>query len=600
MNNKKQGLCCLKANKNVKLEDLDLTFIRFFIVNFCCQIFWDCHLEYVKKCFSVFLNDNVHKVYHLANANVCCCKCNNDRDISHQRRITESQFGIIYETDGKTCHRHCSCQYRIKKVISLSLLIDQDKKLYTEITRYFCSCQKHFEDIIAIRNKIAHASFALNIDDEAFSKLWNATANNILGIAKVLGLNDKYEPQLQELKKECSHSYYLKCIIDLIKTSEHFDEAIEQRIDNSTEETKFGVVMACLKDFFNSASYRNVQSGCHGCVATIEDRLTDFAIAVREEYTGENSSQYQRKTERQKERNSATKKIYKIKIDEAGKEWSTDAMNAFKNEPSCFDTQNTTVCLMGTGCLIVWAESPTSDLDKSGNDEGDHLECGKCGQICLSINSFISHKKECVRNRKRRNKQDRLKVLQLPKTVPLRTSPESNYLRYAELLLLFGPSAVRVIFDREFHPDFLQRELRKQIAVLKRLKGRGLINPAQWAKLFTSNDAIKSKTFDLSLMICLIQNLTPILVTDQLPGKHDITEVADLSRLEYYRKQITYSQECALSDLVFKKYWTDITDAIGRIGGKMILQRCQDLKMGKLDQEYRTILPEPNSSNIIN
>lgn len=56
-------------------------------------------------------------------------------------------------------------------------------------------------------------------------------------------------------------------------------------------------------------------------------------------------------------------KIYKIKIDEAGKEWSTDAMNAFRNEPSCFDTQNTTVCLMGTGCLIVWAESPTSDLD---------------------------------------------------------------------------------------------------------------------------------------------------------------------------------------------------------------------------------------------
>lgn len=73
----------------------------------------------------------------------------------------------------------------------------------------------------------------------------------------------------------------------------------------------------------------------------------------------------------------------------------------------------------------------------------------------------------------------------LPKTVSSRNSLESNYLRYAELLLRFGPSAVRVIFDREFHPDFLQRELRKQTAELKRLKGRGLINPAQWAKLLT-------------------------------------------------------------------------------------------------------------------
>ncbi|XP_063411197.1 uncharacterized protein LOC134694132 [Mytilus trossulus] len=256
----KQGLCCLKANKNVKLDDLDLTFIRFFIVNFCCQIFWECHLQYAKKCISVFLNDNVHKVYHLAFANVCCCKCNNDRDISHQRRITESQFGIIFDTDGKTCHRYCSCQYRIKEGISLSLLIDQDKKLYTEITKYFCSCQKHFEDIIAIRNEIAHASFAFITNDEKLSKLWTATANNILAIANVLGVNDKYEPQLLELKEECSHSYYQKCIIDLIKTSEHFDPAIVQRIDNSTEETKFRVVMACLEEFLSSASNRNVQS----------------------------------------------------------------------------------------------------------------------------------------------------------------------------------------------------------------------------------------------------------------------------------------------------------------------------------------------------
>lgn len=60
-------------------------------------------------------------------------------------------------------------------------------------------------------------------------------------------------------------------------------------------------------------------------------------------------------------------------------------------------------------------------------------------------------------------------------------------------------------------------------------------------------------------MICLIRNLTNIQVTDQLPGPDDDSEGAALSRLEYYRKQIAYSQECDLSVTEFGKYWADIT-----------------------------------------
>ncbi|XP_063412355.1 uncharacterized protein LOC134695097 [Mytilus trossulus] len=523
-------------------------------------------------------------------------------------------------------------------------------------------------------------------------------------------------------------------------------------------------------------------------------------------------------------------------------------MNAFKNEPNCFDTENTTVCLMGKGCLIVWAESPISDLDskdkvtehciqftrnmfkkcslysietanvnvtvkyselheESGNDEDDHLECGKCGRVCLSINSFISHKKECVRNLKRRNKQDGLKgdissvlnskqsrtgriskdeenflriavliirvasaavrntfiktfhgnaltktlfedptvwvstaqdkimsqydlqqiilhgrsgvasvysfSLKLmiwliryrtardedralqddPKHISVRdglsrilkykneitrmkypklqeekleqywtnisqaivrlggegfqqkcndlkvsilnenyiemlteiieivksddsntqgfkrlldnlfsprTSPDPNYIRIADLLLRVGPPAVRILFDREFHPKFLQRELRKKTARLAHLKGKGMINAAQWDKLFKSKDENKSKTFDLSLMICLIRNFTNIQVTDQLPGPDDDSEGAALSRLEYYRKHIAYSQECDLSFTVFGRYWADITNAIFKIGGNKFLQRCNVLKMGKLIQKDKAILPEPTSRDIPN
>lgn len=186
------------------------------------------------------------------------------------------------------------------------------------------------------------------------------------------------------------------------------------------------------------------------------------------------------------------------------------------------------------------------------------------------------------------------------KTVSPRTTTESNYKRIADLLLRVGPLAVRIIFDREFHPKLLQRELRKKTARLAHLKGKGLINAAQWDKLFKSKDENKSKTFDLSLMICLIRYLTTIEVTDQLPRPDDESEGAALSRLEYYRKQIAYSQECDLSVTVFEKYWADITNAIVKIGGNIFLQRCNDLKIGKLDQKDKAILPEPTSSNIPN
>ncbi|CAC5389388.1 unnamed protein product [Mytilus coruscus] len=186
------------------------------------------------------------------------------------------------------------------------------------------------------------------------------------------------------------------------------------------------------------------------------------------------------------------------------------------------------------------------------------------------------------------------------KTVSPRTTTESNYKRIADLLLRVGPPAVRIIFDREFHPKLLQRELRKKTARLAHLKGKGLINAAQWDKLFKSKDENKSKTFDLSLMICLIRYLTTIEVTDQLPRPDDESEGAALSRLEYYRKQIAYSQECDLSVTVFEKYWADITNAIVKIGGNIFLQRCNDLKMGKLDLKDKAILPEPTSTNIPN
>lgn len=214
-------LCCLKAIRNVELKDLDFTLIKFFLVNFCHQIFWDCLLENVEQTFSEFLEANVHKVYHLSVDKICCCRCNDDREIP-KKRINESQFRKIYKKGRSPCHHsYCSCQYSIQSDLTLSLLIQRDNNLATELTRYFCSCRKCLENIYENRNKIAHSSQG-SINNDIFLDSWEETATNILDIAKALNKESEYDGQLETLRNEPTNKDSLITILlNIIKTSDH-------------------------------------------------------------------------------------------------------------------------------------------------------------------------------------------------------------------------------------------------------------------------------------------------------------------------------------------------------------------------------------------
>lgn len=60
----------------------------------------------------------------------------------------------------------------------------------------------------------------------------------------------------------------------------------------------------------------------------------------------------------------------------------------------------------------------------------------------------------------------------------------------------------------------------------------------------------------MTLMICLIHNLTYISVEDILPFSGDKTVGADLARLKYYRNKITHSDDGKLSYTTFL-FWRD-------------------------------------------
>ena len=61
---------------------------------------------------------------------------------------------------------------------------------------------------------------------------------------------------------------------------------------------------------------------------------------------------------------------------------------------------------------------------------------------------------------------------------------ESNYIKIAMVVLRVSPRAVRVLFDKEFHPDCLQRTLKSKWGCLSELQRKKHITQPQWNLLF--------------------------------------------------------------------------------------------------------------------
>jgi hypothetical protein len=61
---------------------------------------------------------------------------------------------------------------------------------------------------------------------------------------------------------------------------------------------------------------------------------------------------------------------------------------------------------------------------------------------------------------------------------------ESNYIKIAMVVLRVSPRAVRVQFDKEFHPNCLQRTLKNEWCRLSDLQTKKRITQPQWNLLF--------------------------------------------------------------------------------------------------------------------
>ncbi|CAG2239192.1 unnamed protein product [Mytilus edulis] len=177
---------------------------------------------------------------------------------------------------------------------------------------------------------------------------------------------------------------------------------------------------------------------------------------------------------------------------------------------------------------------------------------------------------------------------------------EENYIRLALLLKGVSPRAVRTFFDKEFPPTYLPSTLNKYYNTLYDLFKKRILNQAQWNLLFPKNGVPDSKTFDVTLMICLIRNLTsvtpPINGFDKLPLPVETTPGPDLARIKWYRNILAHHDSNTMSTCDFNTAWTNIADAVSRLGGVPMNQECQELKVKILDQSNQEIMLEIKQS----
>ncbi|XP_076075707.1 E3 ubiquitin-protein ligase DZIP3-like [Mytilus galloprovincialis] len=172
--------------------------------------------------------------------------------------------------------------------------------------------------------------------------------------------------------------------------------------------------------------------------------------------------------------------------------------------------------------------------------------------------------------------------------IPHVSEEEENYLRMHLLMTGISSRAVRVLFDKEFSPVCVDATIKKKTGKLIDLKNKHIINKAQWRLLFPHVGVPDSNTFDVTLMVVLLRNLTnlppPTGGYDKLPFSSDTTPTADLARIKHYRNSLAHFENGKIKSSVFVTAWEDISGAVKRLGGLDMEEECKELRAKHLDQ----------------
>ena len=154
------------------------------------------------------------------------------------------------------------------------------------------------------------------------------------------------------------------------------------------------------------------------------------------------------------------------------------------------------------------------------------------------------------------------------------TKETTNYARLCRLLVDVGSHALRNKFD-SIHPPAGRHGVLTNPPVhpiLQALRRKGILNPAQWGKLYPSSpSSVSSKDFDVTLLVLLLRNICglvpPATGWDSLPPSADMSAEANIARVKYYRNHVYgNASQASVDDTTFNTYWQDISNALVGLG----------------------------------
>lgn len=195
-NNK--DLCCCFAKRNIRVKDLDFTFLKFMLINFCEDEFWCCFLVSYQDSFEEFLEKQKHDLFHLWQPSCACCMCRTGYVQPNANFINKQQFRkIFFQSKAVLCsipsHSLHSCLWKAESGLTCKELKNRDLRLLYSLTNYFCPLRKCLETLGDYRNGVVAHTASAEISCGDFDVLWGGMVKCILEIAVAVDLKTEAE-----------------------------------------------------------------------------------------------------------------------------------------------------------------------------------------------------------------------------------------------------------------------------------------------------------------------------------------------------------------------------------------------------------------------
>lgn len=239
--NSKSDYCCSIVKHTLVSKDIDITLLRFFLVSFFEEEFWQNCLT-GRLSFEDFLNENKHDIFHLVRLNTPCCLCTeNQKHITMVQTAKDRLTKFNWETLFALSNPHCThnktcvdeknpCSVAATRGICQSIL---DGRARITILSNFCMMMKHTDNLVNTRNTVIAHAIKGEISDGNFTKLWNEIEKSIIYLSKITGTDIEQSQKMLELKAKSPNEDMCFEIQSLALRKMQEDENIIQVIQQS-------------------------------------------------------------------------------------------------------------------------------------------------------------------------------------------------------------------------------------------------------------------------------------------------------------------------------------------------------------------------------